>query len=720
MMWVFIAVFLDVTMLMRMGFAMPNFLYIFSFATLVMFALFVSCIPDRITQTVIFTTTLIIQGAVYLSNIVAYRNLNEILTFETFRALKEIFSVHDQAVYKFWLDIFMIFSACALFITTSVMLILRYHRNGATPIRAGYELRGFTAVACTFFVTLTVPFAVYKFLPAVPKNATDRQTNARYLLKSFEYRNNYLRKFGGAFFYLRNFLEVIRLAPHGALPPIDVNWKWIDYTDDWQLSPDQNVIMFMMESIEGAAIHPDLTPNMYEIMEMSTVIDGYYSTERTCMTEYLALVGSQVHSIEMWSSYGNTDVPQALPRIFKRAGYDQVGAFHDYRKNFYGRENNFKPNRIGFDFMRDLTDYSVVQIGNNGDEKEENIQINRDINKNSDRVMFEEMSPDIAPADKSFFSYVLNVTPHAPHFASESIFPKTPHTFDADGWWELDTVLPDYTDADGQSTNSLKEVMKLINDHDLASSFNKITPDHDGINGADKDNRGQEIRRAVIAYLTSIYEYDRGVGILLERLKNTPDMKHDATGQTPLIDTTALVFYSDHFNYPLYNMPQHVGGGLLSNKWTDAVNGEKLAFFIYNPNDVKTANDPTRIIDRFTTSMDIYPTVAHLFGIPINTQITLGRSAFDPETVSVGVEYLKGRGFGSFFKTDNWTSFYKTYNTPPNASIPLGNLTIEEQNQIAVLRTRHDEVLETLTALRDLYKIGFDNTPAKEYNMKHE
>jgi arylsulfatase A-like enzyme len=335
-------------------------------------------------------------------------------------------------------------------------------------------------------------------------------------------------------------------------------------------------------------------------------------------------------------------------------------------------------------------------------------------------MMFDKMTPDIAPADKSFFSYVLNVTPHAPHFSSDSIFPKRPYIYDANGWWELDTILPDYLGEDGTMTNSLTEVIKLIDDADLAAAFPKITPDTDGINGADKDARGQEIRRAVIAYLTSIYEYDRGVGILLNYLKTTPDIKHDPTEQTMLIDTTALVFYSDHFNYPAYTVPMHTGGGLLSNKWVDAVNGEKLAFFIYNPRDIRDPDDETRIVPRFTSSMDIYPTVAHLFGIPVHTKITLGRSAYDPATVSVGIEYLKGRGFGAFFKTDNWQSFYKTYNTPAGSAIPMAYLSPAEQVEIAVLRKRHDQVLETLSALRELYKIGFDNTPAKAYNMKHD
>jgi len=297
---------------------------------------------------------------------------------------------------------------------------------------------------------------------------------------------------------------------------IDMGWDGADYYDNYKdeagnslmLDSNYNLIMLMMETGEYNAINPVLTPNLEQLKEMSTWVDGYYSTERTCFTEYASLTGSYAMGNEMWRDYPNTDVTQSLGSVFRRA-YEakgtpyQIGGFHTYDAEFYGRENMFTPDHYGFDFIRDISD---PRYGGN--------TINKAFNTNSDYTMFDTMQEDIAPSDgTSFLSWVLGVSTHCPHFNSENV------------WYN----------KDGQIESSFPESLAEITEPETYQALEDLYP---------KLKNGDATEKlACMSFLVGIREYDRGIGVLLDHLRG-----NNANG-VDLLKNTAIVLYSDHYDY---------------------------------------------------------------------------------------------------------------------------------------------------------------------------
>ena len=261
--------------------------------------------------------------------------------------------------------------------------------------------------------------------------------------------------------------------------------------------------------------------------------------------------------------------------------------------------------------------------------------------QNSDVAFFQAAVNDIAPTDKRFFSYVLNVTTHSPHFNSPIV---------------------NYNTATGQYSSGYAESLQYVLDNFevLAGRYPKLK------------STSRNVADATLAYLVSVREYDTAVGVLLEHLK-----------KTGLINTTAIVLYSDHFNYISYkNTFNSVGGGLLSDTTAESPIGEKCVFMIYNPKDKQE-----RKIKSFMSSIDIYKTVAQLYGIQTHNDFTFGSSVIDRlgkdswryYEVSVGVGFNNGLFFGTdlnnpdlHFATRDFRSFttnVRGVNRPSNETV---------------------------------------------------
>jgi len=717
--WLALVVLMDVVMFLRMGWAV-QITFLFSFFTLFIFALLISCIPNRIVQICIFTFAFIFQVIVYLANFAAHFNLNEIFLLQNLYAFMEIFTVANSGVLLIGVDVLFLLACATIFLAFSIFITIHYRDSSYfNQVPAGYNLKSLIAVGIASIIGISTPLVMALTLPRTPEDIIDRQTSSRFLIKTFSNKQNYLRTFGSAFFYTRNLLEMLHiqstsLTAQGAVEYGDSNY--VDPTE-WELKhldSDYNLIMLMMESVELSAIDPILTPNLWEIMNMSTSINGYYSIERTCMTEYVSLTGSHIQGLEMWSNFPNVTVPQSLANIFRRAGYDQMGAFHDYSKSFYGRKNFFKPDRNGFDFIHDINDFQTDH------------KIRFMINENSDKVMFDTMINEIAPENKSFLSYVLNVSTHANQFSGTQTT-RVKNQYDENGWCKVET-LPDFQE-------SLDFIMDDANYEYLAGIYPKIHATFGG-------DKYQDVRVATLAYLVSVHEYDRGVGVLLNRLKTTPDLKRDPSGNTMLIDTTALVCYSDHYLYPTYNnVVANPGGSLTAGivpetgmlDWQNKVTGEKLAFFVYNPreqfDDILDENGKIitrtihglpngRVVDRFMANVDIYPTICHIFNIKTNNRITLGVSAFDPTSTSLGCGFLQNVFFTDKFKTRDFREFeIDCYRQGLNWRAIYGTPTYTPDD-LSKIRARAIEILNAMSELRKFYLSNtLYTTVAVEYAM---
>lgn len=107
--------------------------------------------------------------------------------------------------------------------------------------------------------------------------------------------------------------------------------------------------------------------------------------------------------------------------------------------------------------------------------------------------------------------------------------------------------------------------------------------------------------------LAHAYETDLFIGLLVAQLK-----EHN------LWENTALIFYSDHYNY--YTLDDDI---VKKYKETDSDNLiRKVPFFIYSE------DLPAQKIEKVTSSIDILPTIINLFDLPANKRFYAGYDGF--------------------------------------------------------------------------------------------
>ena len=119
--------------------------------------------------------------------------------------------------------------------------------------------------------------------------------------------------------------------------------------------------------------------------------------------------------------------------------------------------------------------------------------------------------------------------------------------------------------------------------------------------------RTEENYRYAVAHCM---ETDLFIGMLMEQL--------EADG---LLEDTVLVFYTDHCNYYLLDNPL-----LMDIKGVDDLNkADNVDFFIYD------GGKTTGTVEKVTSSLDILPTIANLFGLDADYGSMIGHDAFSAE-----------------------------------------------------------------------------------------
>jgi len=127
---------------------------------------------------------------------------------------------------------------------------------------------------------------------------------------------------------------------------------------------------------------------------------------------------------------------------------------------------------------------------------------------------------------------------------------------------------------------------------------------------ADTGNLEGQNREMYLHAIAHALETDEFVGLLVERLESDG-----------LLDDTVLAFYSDHYNYYVMNdsLVQMIKGV------EDKNMSQRTAFFVYSP-----GVEP-REIQKVTSSLDILPTLANLFGFDVDYRYYMGHDAFDED-----------------------------------------------------------------------------------------
>jgi len=629
-----------------------------SLAFVTVIAIIVSCFPKRSIQFIVFLCLIAWQCTMVVANLLAFMNIHEIFILESTRSFREILGGAGAQRYDGTMHYIMLGIGIVTFIIIAFYAMFKYRRE-----RAGYPIG---AIAGVIACVMVVSSGIFMHLRVNNKDA-EALSNLEKLVDPYFSMNHFTNKaralysFGTPMFYFSNVLGILgfkSLSSNAAVGNVEGEWHDDSYYNDYQytLDKDYNLVMLMMETLEFDAINPVLTPNLSQIKAKSTWVDGYYGIERTAFTEYLSLSGGMAMGSEMWRDYTDVQLSQSLPNIFRRAwvGEDyQIGAFHNYDDEFYNRDLMFTSERNGFDFVRDQRYYGVG--------------VEKTFQMNSDAEFFRAAAKDIAPRDKRLLSYGLGVSTHGPHFKSSTV------TYDS----VTDTYSSVFMDS-------------LIY---IADNFAKLAQVYPKI-----AHPNQDVATAAISFLVGVHEYDTAVGYLLEQL-DKPDLVHGGK----LIDNTALVLYSDHYDYLSYNNKFNVaGGGLLSDTGVESPIGEKLNFMIYNPTD-----GVERKVTSFMSNNDIYKTVCQLFNIRTHDNFTLGASIlnrigktdYTKYDISVGIAFYSGVFFGTDLNDPELhfsTRDFKTFTTNIKGCQPSAET-------IAAVRARMEIYAGTILKLRAYY-----------------
>ena len=665
--YVIAATTMDFALFIFIGVGIPPF-YLLSIMLLVGVALLTSLIPNRIVQLLIFGLLMFVQLLTTIGNLIAYFNLKEILMIETVTVIKNILLGADVVKYAGVGHFITLGIIMVAFLASSIVATVMLRKS-----RAGYTLRG---AGCFSVAGIVAISSIYGSLGIMDKSNKmsnlERLTDPIYSLSNFSNRPMALFSFGSPLFYLNNVFAMLGWKSMSSSPVsahINLIGNDDDYYDNYEhkLGTDKNIIMIMLETFELAGIDEYLTPNLYEIQNMSTWVDGYYAIERTHTTEYVSLVGSYALGEEMWRDYTSIELPQSLPNIFRRSwerdnvGTFQIAGFHNYYLDVYNRDLLFKRNRNGMDWIKGRNSYGLA--------------VDPAFGMNSDTEFVTAALDEIVPSDvDQFFSYVLPISTHGPHFESEVL---TSLKYESSRLaLSNDPALIALGYADG--LEYYKE------------TYPKLTAP------------SSQLRDAVYAYLIGLKEIDSAVGLILDKLKQNAIL-----GKPHNLTDTALVLYSDHFNYPVYDNEIFGNrGGLLTNHRDEPPTGEKCAFMLYNPTDT-AALAGGRKIETFMANTDIYKTVCHLFNIKTDPNFTLGssildridRNLTDPTTyeISAGVGLYNTLFFGTDLENPNIhfsTRDYKRYTTHG------GNLSTLSK---MAYRNRMERYASTFIKLRSYY-----------------
>jgi len=133
-------------------------------------------------------------------------------------------------------------------------------------------------------------------------------------------------------------------------------------------------------------------------------------------------------------------------------------------------------------------------------------------------------------------------------------------------------------------------------------------------------------------------ETDNFVALLIERLETEN-----------LLDDTVLIFYSDHYNNYVMNTEL-----LAEIKGTDDMNLiRKTDFFVYSKEYAE--NNGSLRVEKVTSSLDMPPTIANLFGLDTEYQYYFGTDAFDGTNIVGGNTGFVFFGDGSFISGDTYS-----------------------------------------------------------------
>ncbi len=376
-------------------------------------------------------------------------------------------------------------------------------------------------------------------------------------------------------------------------------------TEYFGVCKDQNVVMILSESLEwftflrgdvegalgGEYVNTldipkedleILYPNLTEYYNESVVMTNFHSREKTDIAETISIIGSYPTGAYVNYDYAENTIPYTLPNILKAetGGNISVNSFHNGFKAFYNRKDAHKA--FGFEKLTDMDDMEKMskEAVKNGLSEKETFVNHMDLGeRNLDSEMVETAKDLMFPTDSRFFTYITTITMHGMYYDRENM--------------------------------SAENNQKLAEKIELLESYKPT----------DENDPNFVNAQTLYYYMTTGLELDYMLGC----------MKADLI-KKGLWENTVIAIFGDHNAYyqELSGYVKGISDYDSGKKYTDLYNVPLMIRSTALSKAIAERRD-SPIVDKFTCTADIVPTLLDLLGIKYYENLYYGHSVFAKE-----------------------------------------------------------------------------------------
>lgn len=603
--------------MLDIGFLPKNFMY--DLGIILMFVGIIFIIPNYLAQYIVSMIMILGQVVLMYVNYSLYHLYGDVFSFDMIRLFNETKQAITSDFTYVWLIIFLV--ALVLVVGTVGFFIYKSLRTYRMPFYKNFSV----FMIMILLVVQGLGLSVYT-QQSIALSATADINDENYVLSDAFLRDTTmlkiasLKSLGTYGYYVNNIMNLLSNTANEAVLKQATSYfeagKIHNESSSNVFGVDEgnNVLVIMMESLEwygfsdgtknSRIFSPELTPNIYNLIQEGFVATDFFSKSKTNISEGVGFLGSfpigklmgQVASSSTESYYGFS-----LPNILKSRGYD-TGYYHGYNGSFYDRDSTHT--HLGFDhtyFGDDANDGKMTW----GTFPQESQFV-------QDAIDYGQLIPE----GKKFFNFYTTVTTHGAYSNEKS-----------------------YNNAD---RSEYKQKVLESNWYQEAKSAYIYS----------------NTLEYLVNYEASVVGLDYAVGVMVDRLKDLGIYDtttivlysdHNAYYHT-LSNTIKGVASTNYSDTDLNTVPLIIKSKGLNNKimssgyryYNDAgefnTNYNKEGVLACpdkngNTKDGSSVYDKAldRYIpstDRFCSAYDVLPTILDLLGIPFNTNLYPGNSLF--------------------------------------------------------------------------------------------
>lgn len=612
---------------------------------LLLFTALVLLIPSDKARFIVYAVLLAVQGILDLVFAVIYDMTGQYFDFAMLNLRNDAFAILENIPVNF-ITFYSALFFCLVFLVYGLRMT-----HEKTHVRVGKRSAAFYALAAAVGVA-TTGVALVSYYPR--SNGVDKYEEmingkAGSAYSAYGMMGNLFGELYGVAFKdtsklsnddIENFIYAKQSTP----------------TEYFGLSKGKNVITILAESLEWYAFlsadeafddYPnalpltstqmeELYPNLRAFYRDGLVMSNFHSREKTDIAETISIMGSYPTEAYINYDYEENTLPHTVPNVMDALREESMSkkSFHNGFKTFYNRDKAHVA--FGFEGMTDMYDMAEIADAWKKEGVEEEKVFHNSMYadsgaggglRNLDSEMVYTARNLIAPLDaskqatantqtgveyldynkgESFYSYITTITMHGVYYERDNL-----------------------KEEQSRLAEMLSEIYqsgvyeKVAGKEDLPSPYCYMTDKQD----------------ILFQYMVTALDTDKAVGLLKADLE-----------KKGLLDDTVIVLFGDHnaYYHGLSNYVKDIDNKDLDDydadgKFTDLYN---VPLMIYDQ-DLTQKLDETKkshIVDKFTCTADIVPTVLDLLGLNYYSNLYYGNSVLsDKQSV------LYSRAYDNFF-----------------------------------------------------------------------